>query len=244
METIHCIGDSHVSFFSGTDRLTPQWPEPSGTGDRLPFFRTYRVGPALAWSLGRDGTRMRGREKVEEVLRKAVPPGAPVLFLFGEIDCRCHLLRQAETQGQTKAALAAECADAYFDAVLELAGTHPLLFCSLPASTQKSLEGEGEEFPTVGTCLERNAVIRAFHARLSGRCAEKGIALVDFFDSLVDAEGLTLPGYFRDEIHLSQRAMPFALEALRRAWPAFDGAVPWCYRVKVALSRLTGMKVR
>ena len=244
METIHCIGDSHVSFFSGTDWLMPQWPEPSGTRDRLPFFRTYRVGPVLAWSLGRDGAAMQGREKVEEVLRMAVPPGAPVLFLFGEIDCRCHLLRQAEKQGRPSAALAEECADVYFDAVLELAGGRPVLFCSLPASTQKRLEGAEEEFPTVGTCLDRNALIRAFHAHLAERCQAKGVAFVDFFDSLVDESGVPFCCFFRDKIHLPQRAMPAALAALRRALPGFDGALPWLYRVKIALSRLTGMKVR
>ncbi|HEY8965771.1 MAG TPA: hypothetical protein VIM58_04970, partial [Candidatus Methylacidiphilales bacterium] len=120
MEAIHCIGDSHASFFTGTDRLAPVWPE--RPGDRLPFFRSYRVGPALAWSLGRSGTTARGREQVEAILREAVPPGAPVLFLFGEIDCRCHLLPQAEKQGKPAATVATACAEAYFAAARELAG--------------------------------------------------------------------------------------------------------------------------
>lgn len=45
-EIIHCIGDSHVSFFGGLDRIQPVWPQRSD--DRLPWFRTYHIGPALA----------------------------------------------------------------------------------------------------------------------------------------------------------------------------------------------------
>jgi len=243
MEAIHCIGDSHVSFFSGTDRLVPAWPERSV--DRLPFFRTYRVGPALAWSLGHPGTTARGREQTEEILRTAVPPGSPVLFLFGEIDCRYHLLKQAEKQGREVSELAGECAEAYSAAATVLAGEgRPVLFCSPPASTPENREGAEETFPTAGSGAKRNAATRAFNDRLRERCAERKIPFVDFLDALVGPDGATRMGLYRDPIHLSQRAMPLALAALRRAWPDCDARLPFSYRAQLALSRLTGMKVR
>lgn len=232
MEPIHCIGDSHVSFFSGTDRLVPVWPERSV--DRLPFFRTYRVGPALAWNLGRLETTARGREQTEEILRTAVPPGAPVLFLFGEIDCRYHLLKQAEKQGREVSELARECAEAYFHAAVAMAGanrTGSVFFCTPPASSTKRMEGPCEAFPTTGSCVERNRVTGWFVERLGALCEEAGIPFVNLYSPVVGRKtGRTLSRYYRDEVHLAQRAMPLALAALRRAWPAFDGRLPLSYR--------------
>ena len=59
-EVIYCIGDSHVSFFSGKDAIVPCWPFPSE--DMIPFFRTFRLGPVLAYNLVKVGTKTRGRE--------------------------------------------------------------------------------------------------------------------------------------------------------------------------------------
>jgi hypothetical protein len=54
---------------------------------------------------------------------------------------------------------------------------------------------------------------------LAARCRENGIYSFSNFDALVDAEGLTNTWYYFDTIHLSQRAMPIALNALREIFP-------------------------
>ncbi|WP_157895255.1 hypothetical protein [Verrucomicrobium sp. GAS474] len=220
----------------------PVWPERSV--DRLPCFRTFRVGPVLAWSLAREGSSTAGREKVGEVLARAVPPGAAVLFCFGEIDCRFHILRQAERQGRPFAALAAECAEVYFDAARDLAGPgRTVLFCSVPPSTRLGEVLEGE-YPRLGSCAVRNEVTRAFNRRLQALCGERGLAFVDYDGALVDGEGLSRACFFRDEVHLGQVAMGAFVAALRRAWPDFRWHPPLRYRMQVALSRLFGIKVR
>ena len=51
---IHCIGDSHSAVFSGEETMQPEWPELAS--NKLPFFKSYRLGPATAYQLENLGT--------------------------------------------------------------------------------------------------------------------------------------------------------------------------------------------
>jgi len=90
---IYCIGDSHASFFAGADRIQPNWP--TAADGYLPLFKVLKIGSSLAYSLSVEGSRTRGRELLFEVLETSVPQGAHVMLIFGEIDCRAHVLKQA-----------------------------------------------------------------------------------------------------------------------------------------------------
>tara|TARA_B110000196_G_scaffold204442_1_gene175170 strand:- start:706 stop:1032 length:327 start_codon:yes stop_codon:yes gene_type:complete len=67
--------------------------------------------------------------------------------------------------------------------------------------------------------LERNAAARLFNQGLAARCRENEIHFLSTFDALVDAEGITSTWCYFDTIHLSQRAIPMALNALRGIFP-------------------------
>ncbi len=71
---IHCFGDSHVCFFSGYERSEGGTP---GVDDRLPFFRTYWLGPALAYNLSQFGTTTGAREKLLAALDNGSTPREP-----------------------------------------------------------------------------------------------------------------------------------------------------------------------
>ena len=69
--------------------------------------------------------------------------------------------------------------------------------------------------PVNGSLLERNRAARLFNDVLRHRLPDE-IIFLDIFDKLVDKEtGIGNKHYFRDNIHLSQRAIPIALEELR-----------------------------
>ncbi len=217
---IYCLGDSHVSFFSGTDRIQPIWPQPSA--DALPYFRTFHVGAALAFNLMRAGTKTRGREQVWEILLTAVPPSGRVLLCFGEIDCRAHLLHQAEQQQRAPAEIARDCAARYFEAIQEIraAGFEVIVYNAIPSRRKSGKASDPhDEFPTVGTCRERNAVSRNFNDALATDCAKHSITFLSTFEFFVDTRGLTRGWFYLDRIHLSQRAMPATLQVLRARFP-------------------------
>jgi hypothetical protein len=219
-DVIHCIGDSHVSFFGGQDVIQPGWPVRSE--DLLGCFVTHHLGGALAYNLTRTGTQMRGREKLFEVLEQAVPSGRTVLLSFGEIDCRAHVLKQAAQRKVATAAVVAECLEHYFQAVREVMarGFPVIVYNAVPSAIARARKsGRADDYVAVGDWRERNQAIREFNAGAKQRCADCGAKFLETFSSLVTAEGRAVGWYYFDAIHLSQRAMPLTLRALAGLFP-------------------------
>lgn len=218
IDTIYCIGDSHVSFFSGEDKIQPCYPERSN--HLLSYFRVFRLGPVLAYNLSSYRTTTKGREQLFEVLKHRVPSkgwfqqGRKVLLCFGEIDCRAHLLRQAELQRRNITSVVEECIDRYARVILEIRqrGYRVLIWNVIPSSR---LETSSIDFPTYGTCKERNYVTQLFNTGLARMCSAWAIQFISIFDDLVDEQGLTRTEYYFDDFHLSQLAMPLTLQKMK-----------------------------
>lgn len=216
---IYCIGDSHVSFFSGKDKIQPLWPKPSD--DVLPYFKTFRLGPILAHSLSKYGSTMKGRELLFVLLdrgisvsEREIPPESKVLLCFGEIDCRAHLSKQAQRQKREVSSVVSESVERYFSAILEVdnLGYDILVWNVIPST--KSIMRNTNNFPTLGTCAERNHISQLFNSYLETLCNFHDIKFISIFDDLVDKNGLTRMEYYKDQIHLSQKAMPLVLSKM------------------------------
>jgi tetratricopeptide (TPR) repeat protein/GT2 family glycosyltransferase/acetyltransferase-like isoleucine patch superfamily enzyme len=138
-----------------------------------------------------------------------------IMFVFGEIDCRAHLLKQSELQKKSVDAVVLECVDRYFE-IFKIAGQYgiPLLAWNAPASSREDVQCDA--YSTHGSCKQRNEVTELFNRRLKSRCEENGVIFVSVFDKLVDRDGLTNTAYYLDDIHLSQAVMPLILDELRR----------------------------
>ena len=101
---IHCIGDSHAAVFSGKEEMVPTWPEQSN--DTLDFFRSYRIGPATAYQLENK------IPIIDNILQSRVNKESDyVMFCFGEVDIRAHLIKQLELQKTTIENLVEECTE-------------------------------------------------------------------------------------------------------------------------------------
>jgi len=207
---IHCIGDSHVSFFSGYDEIQPEYPVPSRS--REGFFKVYRLGAVLAYNLMSFDTKEMGREKLLDLVPK-LEGGSDLLLCFGEIDCRCHIIKQAEKQKRPVDAIVDDCADNYFKVVDELlaSGFSVIIWGVIP-----SAESTNKEYPTYGSMVERNNCSHKFNMALEQRCKARQIKFVSIFDRLVDKSNRTRIEYYFDAIHLGQAAMPLAIEEFRR----------------------------
>lgn len=213
---IYCIGDSHVNFFSGQNKINGLWPNPSN--DILPYFRTFRLGAVLAYNLCEYGTRKKGRELLFVLLdrdvpiqARTIPPQSKLLLCFGEIDCRAHLLKQAELQKRDIPSVVEECVERYFSVICEIQqlGYEVFVWNVIPSSRYNSIPNK--EFPVYRTCLERNHVTQLFNNYLKDLCSSAGAKFISIFDELIDEHGLTRTEYYFDYIHLSQKAISFAL---------------------------------
>jgi hypothetical protein len=210
---IYCIGDSHAEFFSGWNSMGPEYPETRK--GRLPFFKSFRLGPVLAYNICEFNTTTRGREKLLDILDKINPKEVEILLCFGEIDCRVHIIKQSRIQKKPIANIIRACVDRYWNAIIDLAnrGFDVMVWNAIPSSLY---QGKDPEFPTVGTCRERNRVTKIFNAELEMLCKKNNIKFFSIFDRLLLKNGLTNMDYYMDKIHLSQKAMALAIAELRK----------------------------
>jgi hypothetical protein len=72
---IHVFGDSHVSEFSN-----------------IPGCLLHYVGPITMHRIGRDGLNFL------DMTSYGVQENEVAIFVFGEIDCRCHIGKQRDKQ--------------------------------------------------------------------------------------------------------------------------------------------------
>jgi len=210
-DIIHCIGDSHASFFSGTDEIQPIWPEKSK--DYIPMLKSYRLGPVLAYNLCKLGTTMGGREKLLSIL-KELQPQSRVMFIFGEIDIRVHLLKQSEARKADIDLIVKECVDRYFYVVMEVKNMGFVMSVFAPMASTLAGSIVEDDYAAYGTCEERNKITKIFNSYLEELCAKENIPVVSLFDYLVDENNLTRTRYYSDRIHLSQIAMPVAVKEI------------------------------
>lgn len=207
--TTFVIGDSHVSLFGGLDRIQPIWPSPSL--DVLPDLRSFHLGPVLAYNLDRYGSSSLGRERMEAVLTY-LPPSARVLLSFGEIDCRVHLLKNGPSAAEANARVKA-CQRNFLNGALRLKqqGHKVSIYNVIPSTPNE--HWSDAEYPTNGTCLERNTITRQLNQMLMESCHIHGIGFLSSFDHFVDSKGQTDPAWLMDHVHLSQAALPITLAA-------------------------------
>lgn len=210
---IHCIGDSHASFFSGYDEIQPEFPGLSR--NRYSWFKCYRLGAVLAYNLTKFNTKERGREKLLQLI-SMLRPGSHILLCFGEIDCRCHLVKQAELQKKSLSTIVLSCVNEYLKVIKELKelGFEVSVWNVLPTS-----QSFNPTYPFYGTEEERNYSAYLFNNYLEETAQLYGFTFVSIYKYLVRKNYKTKSAFFFDDIHLGQIAMPLALYQIGKKYP-------------------------
>jgi hypothetical protein len=213
IEVIHCIGDSHASFFAGYDEIQPPYSIPSK--NKYPFLRAYRLGAVLAYSLATLNTKEQGREKMLEIIG-SLPARSTLLLCFGEIDCRCHLLKQSKENNRELKEVVGECVRRYFTVIDELIALkfNVMLWNAVPTS-----EDNNPEYPIYGTEAARNKTTLMFNEMLLTESKARGLAYISIFEKLVTKDLKTKKEFFFDSIHLGQLAMPYLFGELKKIKP-------------------------
>jgi hypothetical protein len=207
---IYCIGDSHASFFSGYDVILPLSPE---TRNRYPIFEAYRLGATLAYNMKKYNTSSRGKERFLDLLETKVPQQSTILMIFGEIDCRVHIVKQAIERKLEIREIVKETVNEYFDFILEIKskGYEIMLWNVVPTSCSST---QNKEYPNNGTLEERTQATICFNENIKILCNKNSIRFVSIYNLLVDERGVMKTKYFKDGVHLSQNAMTILLREL------------------------------
>lgn len=211
-DLIYCIGDSHAGFFAGEDKVQPHWPDlPNNT---LPMFCSFILGACTAYSLGDSNSESGAGRKIYEVL-ETISKGSRLLLCFGEVDCRTHLIAQAKKQNRPLIDVVSDCVDRYLVEVrkIKFLGYDPILWGVTPTIPDYEIEDLRDlrkygKYPMIGTYGERLVVVSMFNSLLYRKARE--FKIVNIFDDVVGGN------FFLDAVHLSQRAMGFALNQIVR----------------------------
>ena len=151
------------------------------------------------------------REKAEFLLKyRFIDKNQPVLCAFGEIDCRVHVLRQAEKRGGDFRPVVDEIASCYLEFLKYLAREHQVYVWGAVPS-QSDTNKIDVNFPRYGTEIQRNLATEYFNGTMKNICNEHGFKFVSIFSSLIDSNYRTKREYIADGCHLSQKAWEFAI---------------------------------
>ena len=212
-DLIYCIGDSHVSFFSGYNAIIPKWTEDPDYKGKIECFKPIRVGPSTAYGLLSENTKSDGRRIMFAAL-KTIPEGSTVLLCFGEIDCRVHVCCQAIQQNKSYEAIVDDCLERYLKVIDEVrAMGFKVIVWNIIASVKPEIEGSDM---VNGSVKDRNMATVYFNSALRKRLPED-VYFLDIFDKLLDqSRWMVRTEYYMDDVHLSYSAMPFVLDILKK----------------------------
>ncbi|MFH1569080.1 MAG: hypothetical protein ABIL09_13875 [Gemmatimonadota bacterium] len=210
---LHVVGDSHARAFAGV--VAPE--------------AVHWIGPVLMYSVARDGVpglrasrewldrrgTLSGRQWLDQV-----GPGDVILFVFGEIDVRCHLAEQADrivagTEDERDAIVVDRLVQLFTRTLrsirsavgCEVAVCHPV-----PA-----MQSHDPGYPCAGT-LERRRAIRGRLCAALDRMG--GLDTIPVVSPAVEGDDGGIEPVLRDfdVIHLSaERAAPVLRAALAAA---------------------------
>lgn len=210
---IHCIGDSHTSFFTGFDKIQPEYPN-IGYG-AISNVITYRIGAPLAYNLCEENSKSDSNMKLFQIVHKLDPKKDILILSFGEIDCRAHLLKQMMLKDRDLNFVVNECIERYGSVIRKLRSMGFVVCVWNAIPTAMGMEGELHEYPYFGNYIERNKLTSEFNRQLMEGCAKFDYQYYGVFGKIIKADWSTNEKYYFDKIHLNNLLLPNVLRKIK-----------------------------
>ena len=183
-ERIVCIGDSHAYFLKN-----------------VPYFEIQTVGPATAYNLITQNSTTKSREKCFEILNHLNSEETALLFSFGEIDLRVHVIKAAKNSNGIFYSVL-QTLNRYIQFIEEICNLGWTIIIQGPCASGFE-EAYNLEFPYFGSMKERNIATTLFNENLKKYCKNSKIPFGSLYDLCIEKETLnTIPDFFSDGCHL------------------------------------------
>jgi hypothetical protein len=214
---LHVIGDSHAynCFTPNTAigcraNVLVRAKDVSPTHVPYAYQFTPHLGSRTMHFAGRPGAL------VTEAARCGVKAGDAVVWVFGEIDVRCHIVRQQAEHGRTSGDVIGTLASDYIAGIVEVQRaiklTHSVVFAPVPPLDNPGYTSA--DFPVFGSIAERIEASRQLRAILSTLCDRHGITFLDVSAHYESARG-DLRWELSDHFcHIASGSQAPAVEAL------------------------------
>ncbi len=211
------IGDSHSKFWSGIDS---QAKIARGT---FPNVDVLHLGPVTAHNINSFGTTTMGKERLIAKLSRRTRSVDGFIVCMGEIDCRTHIVKAAIKSRMSLDHAVEETVNRYFQFLDWLYKTYakPLLIWGPTATSPIDVKKSHANFPRIGSAIERNYATLQFN-KIARELVEtrENFAFASIFDEMIAPDGLSLPHFFYDSIHVSRIALGVAVEKAKIALAA------------------------
>lgn len=172
MITLHTVGDSHASAAHGP------WTFTLPNAQLAP----HHLGPRLMYTFGRT-------PDIVDLRSLGVMDGDWVVFCFGEIDCRCHVLKYV-TETTSVVQIVTELVDRYVSAIVSACtGLRVRRLVMFVTPTMAGIEVP-HEFPYLGTDQQRVEVTRTMNTALCKACAANSLEFIDLTEHYSGPDGL------------------------------------------------------
>jgi hypothetical protein len=184
--TIHVIGDSHAFFsFSPVPFIAqePSYPEffcydYSGADTHLSVpFHLHWIGPRTMHRVGRDGLSFLNVKDL------SVKEDDYVVFVFGEIDARCHIGKQSHQQQRPYQDIIRELVNNYIATIVRNKEQYAHLTCVIFGVIPPTDQSFNPDYPTYGSLPERIAITQCLNAELGKACLERGLLFFNVYDA-------------------------------------------------------------
>jgi hypothetical protein len=176
---LHVFGDSHaVACF-----------------DRFTDADVYWLGPMTMHRVGRDGA---------DFIERYAPSSSPrdiFVFVFGEIDVRCHIWRIAALRATRVEFVVSTLANQFLESV-EVATKNRngrVVICSVVPPSELS---EDPDYPTYGWIEDRVATTWQLNADLREGANRRGMIFLDFAETFADKRGRLRPTLSDGSVHI------------------------------------------
>ncbi len=199
---IHVIGNSHVSIFSGSSSILPQYPHKSiyCVPDTSIEFHVYHIGPTIAYNFYEHHY-----PKVLDIVFNNVinKEDEYILLIVGEVDCRWHIPKQASIQNKNSNTVVDECVERFFRTILDLKSKGYKCICWGGHPSTNSGHNDDPNCPVFGDVIERNKITKYFEYKCKEKCEQNDIDFISIVDLLLNNDGTTNMNFFIDYCHLN-----------------------------------------
>ncbi len=188
---IHVIGDSHGSYCF--TNVLPVKTKKERSVWKLPFS-IHWLGPVTMFRIGRDGIDLKKLKVRDQDL---------AVFVFGEIDVRCHIEKQSTIQNKTLESIVEELATRYVKAIVSNRKNFKQLrfvVCLVVPPTDRAFNAK---FPIYGELKTRIAITRQLNAKLREICTQEKIPVLDLYGPYSTEEGDLLEKISDGNVHIS-----------------------------------------
>lgn len=198
---IYVLGDSHAAIYNLQGQI-----------------EGVELGPVTAYNLIEENSTTQGRTKLLQFIKEKGTEQKYV-FLFGEIDCRYHICwdysRAMRRTIKPLIEYVQPTVNRYFQFLVEMQ-QQSLCFApmTIPPAGSDQITIYGWHHPT--SAIIRAKVFACFNELLKIACSNYGLPCLDFYDKVVDKDGLIRDGYSKDSCHLLPFAVEFLVHELKR----------------------------